>query len=110
MLILNCTVLYCTVLRKSMVMYCHSLFVVFWFDFCEQIKGGIDSTFADAKKAPDTYVWGEAKRIHKANAIAIRGDMHANERDVVDLDLRINNSFRNALGLRVLGSAGRLLP
>lgn len=83
---------------------------MFWFDFCEQIKGGIDSTFADAKKAPDTYVWGEAKRIHKANAIAIRGDMHANERDVVDLDLRINNSFRNALGLRVLGSAGRLLP
>eukprot|EP00532_Pseudo-nitzschia_australis_P009456 CAMPEP_0168180838 /NCGR_PEP_ID=MMETSP0139_2-20121125/10806_1 /TAXON_ID=44445 /ORGANISM="Pseudo-nitzschia australis, Strain 10249 10 AB" /LENGTH=281 /DNA_ID=CAMNT_0008101193 /DNA_START=221 /DNA_END=1067 /DNA_ORIENTATION=- len=72
-----------------------------WFD----VQGGIDSTFTDIKKAPDTYVWGEAKRIHEANAIAIRGDMRANERDVVDLDLRINNSFRNALGLRVLGSA-----
>jgi len=93
-----------------MLMYCNSLFVVFRFGFCQQKKGGIDSTFTDIKKAPDTYVWGEAKRIHEANAIAIRGDMRANERDVVDLDLRINNSFRNALGLRVLGSAGRLLP
>ena len=64
-------------------------------------------TLTNIKKSPDTYVWGEAKRIFSNNvgAISIRGDMDANEREVIDLDLRVNG-FRNAAGLQVLGSAG----
>lgn len=68
------------------------------------VQGGIDATLTDVKKVPDTYVWGEAKRINKASAIALRGDMNANEPDAIDLNLRING-FRNNLGLQVLGSA-----
>lgn len=70
------------------------------------VQGGVDLTLTNIKKSPDTYVWGEAKRIFSNNvgAISIRGDMDANEREVIDLDLRVNG-FRNAAGLQVLGSA-----
>ena len=74
-------------------------------------------TLTDIKKPPETHIWGEVKRIFSSSsssnnnknknigAISIRGDMDANEREVIDLDLRVNG-FRNAAGLRVLGSAG----
>ena len=39
------------------------------------------------------------------SAISIRGDMFANESEVVDLDVRVN-WFRQIVGLRLLGSAG----
>jgi len=79
------------------------LSVAGWFD----VQGGVDSTLTSLRKPPDTYLWGEAKRIlpNRAGAVAIRGDMNANEREVIDWDLRANG-FRNALGLRLLGCAG----
>eukprot|EP00536_Pseudo-nitzschia_multiseries_P016576 jgi/Psemu1/221761/e_gw1.1154.5.1 len=83
-----------------------------WFD----VQGGIDATVNDFETVPDTYLWGEARRIFRPNnsnsklnseresAIAIRGDVHANHCETVDLDLRIN-ARDNTLGLRLLGSA-----
>jgi hypothetical protein len=71
-------------------------------------QGGVESTLTNLRKPPETYLWGEAKRIfpnHDGGAVAIRGDMNANEPEVVDWDLRVNG-FRNAVGLRLLGSAG----
>lgn len=70
-------------------------------------KGGIDSTLTNIREPPETYVWGEAKRTILSNtgAVAIRGDMNAIEHEVIDLDLRINGCH-NAVGLRLLGSAG----
>lgn len=76
-------------------------------------KGGIDLTVTDVKTLPETYVWGELKRFFRRNiesststsAISIRGDIDANNRKIIDLDLRVNG-FNNNVGLRVLGSAG----
>mmetsp|Transcript_25697 Transcript_25697/g.60532 ORF Transcript_25697/g.60532 Transcript_25697/m.60532 type:complete len:230 (+) Transcript_25697:26-715(+) len=67
-------------------------------------QGGIDATVNNLETVPDTYVWGEAKRINPKSAVAIRGDVHANHFDVLDLDLRVN-ALSNTLGLRLLGTA-----
>jgi len=76
------------------------------------VQGGIDLTVTDVKTLPETYVWGELKRFFRRNiesststsAISIRGDIDANNRKIIDLDLRVNG-FNNNVGLRVLGSA-----
>ena len=70
-------------------------------------QGGIDSTLTNIRKPPDTYAWGEAKRIFLNNtgAVAIRGDMNANEHEVININLRVNG-FRNTAGVQLLGSAG----
>lgn len=73
---------------------------------CFDVQGGIDSTLTNIRKPPQTYIWGEAKRIlsNNAGAVAIRSDMNVNELEEIDLDLRVNG-FHNTVGLRLLGSA-----
>lgn len=69
-------------------------------------------TVIDIKTVPETYVWGEVKHFFRRNtesstsssAISIRGDINANNRQLIDLDLRVNG-FNNNVGLRVFGSA-----
>ena len=78
-------------------------------------------TVTDVQTPPETRIWGEMKRFFRAtsngnteaatkseSAISIRGDIDANEREIIDLDLRING-FNNIAGIRVLGSAGTYL-
>jgi len=81
-------------------------------------------TVTDVQTPPETHVWGEMKRFFRTtssnantkaattttseSAISIRCDMDANEREIIDLDLRING-FNNNAGIRVLGSAGTYL-
>ena len=78
-------------------------------------------TAPDVQTPPETHVWGEMKRFFRTtsngnteaatkseSAISIRGDMDANDREIIDLDLRING-FNNIAGIRVLGSAGTYL-
>lgn len=70
-------------------------------------------TVIDIKTVPETYAWGEMKHFFRRNtasstsgsAISIRGDINANNRQLIDLDLRVNG-FNNNVGLRVFGSAG----
>lgn len=49
-------------------------------------------------------MWGEVKRFCNRN-ISIRGNVDANDRNLIDLDVRLNE-FNN-FDLRVLGSIGK---
>ena len=70
-----------------------------------QKQGGFDSTLTNIRKTPVTNVWGEAKRFFSDAAVAIRGDMNANEAEVLNLNVRVN-AFDNAAGVQLLGAAG----
>mmetsp|Transcript_21278 Transcript_21278/g.43763 ORF Transcript_21278/g.43763 Transcript_21278/m.43763 type:complete len:296 (-) Transcript_21278:70-957(-) len=68
------------------------------------VQGGFDSTLTNIRKPPVTNIWGEAKRFFSDAAVAIRGDMNANEAEVLNLNVRVN-AFDNAAGVQLLGAA-----
>jgi hypothetical protein len=74
------------------------------------IQGGIDVTITDTKQPPSTLVWGKLKRIFSnvggGSVITVRGEMDANTRDVVDLDIQASGF---GSGIKVTGSAGMYL-
>ena len=56
------------------------------------------------KETPITYVWGKMKRvIPNFGVLTIRGDMDANARDVVDLDVQASGY---GTSIQMVGSAG----
>lgn len=65
------------------------------------VQGGIDLTITDVRQPPEAFMWGEVKRFCNRN-ISIRGNVDANDRNLIDLDVRLNE-FNN-FDLRVLGS------
>jgi formylmethanofuran dehydrogenase subunit C len=68
-------------------------------------QAGIDVTVTDVKETPAAFVWGKLKRsISDFGVITIRGDMDANARDVVDVDIQASGFF--GTGIQILGSAG----
>lgn len=72
--------------------------------FLSKKKGGIDLTITDVRQPPEAFMWGEVKRFCNRN-ISIRGNVDANDRNLIDLDVRLNE-FNN-FDLRVLGSIGK---
>jgi hypothetical protein len=61
-------------------------------------------TVKDVDEAPETYLWGKLKRAFPGfGDVSIRGDVDANDRDTVDLDVRANG-FGTAF--QVIGQAG----
>ena len=66
---------------------------------------GIDATVTDTDEAPNTYLWGKLKKVFPdyGGDVSVRGDVNANDWDIVDLDLRINGM---GASLQVIGEAG----
>lgn len=60
-------------------------------------------TLTDSKKTPLTFVWGKLKRtIPNIGLFSVRGEMDANEREMIDLDIQASGF---GTGLKVTGSA-----
>lgn len=65
-------------------------------------------TITDVKETPAAFVWGKLKRaIPNFGVVSIRGDMDANARDVVDLDVQ---AVGYGAAIQIVGSAGAYPP
>jgi hypothetical protein len=67
----------------------------------------MDMTISDVKQTPQTFVWGKLQRSFPdfGATVSVRGEMDANARDMVDLDVQASGF---GTGLKVTGSAGGL--
>ncbi|KAG7339572.1 hypothetical protein IV203_025090 [Nitzschia inconspicua] len=71
------------------------------------VQGGLDVTITDVKETPRTFVWGKLKKSFPDVTLSVRGEMDANARDIVDVNIQASGF---GTGIQVTGSADLVTP